>query len=259
MSHTHQAKAMLRHWLLATDRHSLHEPFAYNLYQNVIIDQDTDPDFSSIEQIRSSYALKRQKLDLQVLGAASKQGKRSLRQLALYGSTRPTYARMLYRLTRFMEVSNVIELGTSLGLTSLYLSNDPGVKLLTLEGDPILIAQAKQQFEGMKRKNITIIGGNIDETFDEALHFSGSVDMIYFDANHRYEPTKHYFEKAKDYIHENSVLVFDDIHWSPEMTRAWNMIKNDRDVTMTVDLYQMGFVFFRPFRRKYNYLLEQRG
>ncbi len=250
---------MLRHWLLAIGKHSLHEPFIYDFYREVISNQSLHEDFSRIEALRNAYRQDRKKRDLNTLGALSQQGKRSFRQLAIGGSTNPSYARILYHITQFLNTENVIELGTSLGFTSLYLSSDPKVRLLTLEGDPILIKEAGKQFTAMQRQNIKLIEGNIDETLDPVLEELNRVDMMYIDANHRYDPTIRYFDQALKYIHEESVLIFDDIHWSVEMSQAWDKIRNDDRVTLSIDLYQFGIIFFKPFRQKYHYRIDKRG
>jgi predicted O-methyltransferase YrrM len=250
---------MFRHWLLAVGRHSLHEPFIYDFYDSVIADPFLHSDVEEIEQLRNSYRHNRKKQDLQALGAASRQGQRSFRQLAFEGSTRPSHAQILYRISDHIHAKNIIELGTSLGFTSLYLTINPEVHLITLEGDPLLVEEAGKQFNRMKRTNIQQIEGNIDDTFIPALEQLQSVDMLYVDANHRYEPTVRYFEQALNYVHDNSVMVFDDIHWSAEMTRAWEKIRQHERVTMAIDLYQFGIVFFKPFRKTYYYRLDRYG
>ena len=257
MSRLHQANAYIRHWLLAVGKHSLHEPFIFELFDKVIAGPEMDDEFSAIEDIRKSYFCYNEKINLSTLGAPSLQGKRSLHQIARFGGTPSHYAQILYRLLNFSESMKVIELGTSLGLTSLYLAWDDNVSLKTLEGDPVLIQESSALFERMKKTNIEIIQGNIDHTLKEACNKLGSVDMAYFDANHSYEPTLRYFNQIFPFLHERSILVLDDIHWSREMSRAWEDLRADSRVTLSVDLFQMGLIFFRPFRQKYHYRLRR--
>jgi len=250
---------MIRHWLLATGKHALHEPYIYNFYDSVICEDHDTSRFAPIERLRKLYRKDRQIRELHVLGAPSKQEKRSFSDIARNGGTPARDARMLYRLAHFLQAKEVLELGTSLGLTSLYLSEDPTMALTTLEGDELLAAEAQQNFNRFERKNIRLVIGNIDDTLEPALQRMRTTDLIYIDANHRYEATLRYFENILEYIHLNTVVVFDDIHWSEEMSAAWNEICNHKKVTLSVDLYRMGLVFFRPFRQKYFYRLERRS
>ena len=51
------------------------------------------------------------------------------------------------------------------------------------------------------------------------------------------------------------ILIIADIHWSKEMQQAWDTIKNHYQVTLSIDIYQMGIVFFNPEIRKQDYIL----
>ncbi|MCA6074858.1 O-methyltransferase [Fulvivirga sedimenti] len=248
----------LRHWLLSTGRHSLHEPFIYDLYDRVICGKERPASFPLIEEIRQGYTSE-QHIKLPTFGAISHQSDRSLRQIARDGSTTPQIACVINRLISERKYRNVLELGTSLGLTTLYLSDNPDVQVTTMEANPDLIRLALENFKKINRENISLIRGNIDDTLDQALKTMGHVDLAYIDANHRFSPTIDYFNKILHYVNEESIVILDDIHWSVEMSAAWNEIRQHDSVTMTIDFYRMGWVFFRPFRNVYHYRLELPG
>ena len=69
--------------------------------------------------------------------------------------------------------------------------------------------------------------------------------MAYVDGNHRYEPTIRYFQLLLSHAHNDTILIFDDIHWSAEMEKAWKEIQQHPSVRCTVDLFYLGFVFLR--------------
>ncbi len=128
-----------------------------------------------------------------------------------------------------------------------------------MEADPTLTALALDHFRKFDRKNITLVRGNIDDTLETALEHMKCADMVYMDANHRFEPTVRYFEKILEYTNDDSIIILDDIHWSEEMSRAWEVIRTHDAVTMSIDFHRMGWVFFQPFRNNYHYRIELPG
>ena len=152
---------------------------------------------------------------------------------------------MSYRAAKFMAAEEIFELGTSLGLTSLYLSASPSAHVKTFEGCPQTNALAKETFNALSRTNIQQILGNFNDTLPLALRDQSKIDLAFIDGDHRKEPTLKYFDLLYPKLHNNSLVVFDDIHWSPEMEDAWNTIRSDERVRVTIDIHRMGFAFFR--------------
>ena len=256
MHRWHQVRTYLHHWLYAENEHGLHEPFAFDLYKNVVAANRKSVGNAEIERIRSSYIPLTNPVQFQALGAQSTFSDRSLKQVALYGGASAHQAQVLQELARTLNCRVIVELGTSLGITSLYLKWDDNVRIFSLEGDPLLVSEARKNVS--IHSDIEIIEGNIDETLPALLKELPRIDLLYMDANHKYQPTIDYFEMSKSKLHENSVVVIDDIHWSKEMSKAWQEIKERPEVGLTMDFHQMGWVFFRSFRQKYHYCLDIR-
>ena len=256
MHRWHQVRTYLHHWLYAENEHGLHEPFAFDLFKDVVAANRKSIGNSEIERIRSSYIPLTESVQFQALGAQSTFSERSLKQVALHGGASAHQAKILQDLARKLDCRVIVELGTSLGITSLYLKWEDNVKIFSLEGDPLLVSEARKNVSD--NSEIEIIEGNIDDTLPMLLEDLPSIDLLYMDANHRYGPTIDYFEMCRSKLHENSVVVIDDIHWSTEMSMAWQDIKSRPDVGLTMDFYQMGWVFFRAFRQKYHYCLDLR-
>ena len=135
-------------------------------------------------------------------------------------------------------------------------------KVWTFEGCPQTAQIAERNFanwaaqKGQKQSNIEIIVGNIDHTLPQQVAVSSPIDFAFFDANHRYEPTVRYFETCLTNAHEDSVFVFDDIHWSEEMEQAWATIRRHPSVTVSIDLLWVGLVFFRKKQPKQHFVLR---
>ena len=116
---------------------------------------------------------------------------------------------------------------------------------MSIEGSKNIAKEAQNLMRQLKLKNVNIIQGHFDEQLEAVLKETSKIDMAFIDGNHRLEPTLRYFEMLKPTLQNESVLIFDDIYWSPEMKKAWEIIKEDAKVTLSIDLFRMGLVFFK--------------
>ncbi len=255
----HQALSYLNHWLHEVNSHSLQAPFIYNLYTKYIQKDYNKTHFKEIEKTRSKLV----NTELMVMpanfGAKSNvhanNNKVKVSEIAKKGLTAPKVSRLLARLIDYNNSKTILELGTSFGLNTLYLSQQENSKVITFEGSKEIADIALTNFEYYTKNNIKIIKGNIDNTLPKFLDSRISIDFAYLDANHRYEPTISYFNQLIKRMHDDSILVLDDIYWSKEMTKAWKFIKNHPQVTQSIDLFSVGIVFFKPDLVKTNYRL----
>jgi predicted O-methyltransferase YrrM len=167
------------------------------------------------------------------------------------------HGQILSRIIHFFSPKKMLELGTSLGITSMYQASATAFeKFITLEGCPNTAAKAKEGFD-LNKLNIEIRVGDFDATLQDALQSLGKVDYIFFDGNHKEEATLRYFETCLPYIHNNTLFIFDDIHWSKEMDDAWEKIKKHPKVRLTIDIYSFGLVFFRSEQKEQeNFVLK---
>lgn len=227
----------------------MHSPFVFDFILHVLNDKSGYTPPADVEQLRKELEKDHTKLAITDLGAGSRTSawkERTVSQIVSSAVKPPKFGRMLYRLAAHYRPATIIELGTSLGITTSYLSyGAPDSTMYTLEGVPPVAALASWHFEKLKRENIIQIRGNFDDELPKILSEVNSVDLAYVDGNHRYEPTIRYFQQFLNKINNESILVFDDIHWSPEMERAWDEIRQHPRVRSSVDLFFMGFVFFR--------------
>ncbi|MCU0358698.1 MAG: class I SAM-dependent methyltransferase [Cyclobacteriaceae bacterium] len=250
----HRIKAYLNHWLDAVDAHSLHSPFLYELYTQVI-KQESLPD-PAIEKLRKKLLNDHRMIAVDDLGAGSKHAdshQRLISEIAHHSLTTPAFASLYDRLATYFNARIIVELGTSLGITSLYLAREAERKVYTFEGSPALAEIATISFEFAGSNNITLIEGNIDQTLPYLLTGLPKVDMVFMDANHRYEPTVRYFELLVRRTHEHSLIIIDDIHDQAEMEKAWRTVQRHPLVYTTIDLFRCGLVFVNPALSKQHY------
>ncbi|WP_080058347.1 O-methyltransferase [Spirosoma aerolatum] len=247
----------------ARDEHSLHSPFLFSLYTQVIRSRNgAKAAFKPIQTLRKELRKNPQLITITDFGAGSKVNtarQRTVGDIARNSQKPARFGRLLYRLIHRFEARTIIDLGTSLGITTAYLAEATRSfqgNVLTFEGCPETAAIARQNFEQLGLQNVSLVVGNLDETLAPQVATSPPIDFVFFDANHRYEPTVRYFETCLTNIHNDTVFVFDDIHWSAEMEQAWRYIKTHPSVSVTVDLFWVGLVFFRKEQPKQDFILR---
>jgi predicted O-methyltransferase YrrM len=239
----------LRYYFTASNGkgHGVHSPFVFELVTKVLNDKTNYPEYKKVELQRSLLLGNESIISVDDFGAgsAAKMAKQRVVQQIAATSLKPKkYAQLLYRLVKYFQPKQVLELGTSLGITTAYLASaQPSSKFITMEGSASIAVLAGQTLERLQIDNTEIITGNFDETLGSITN--QKFDFVFIDGNHRKEPTLRYFEQLLPSLSSDSVVVFDDIHWSREMEEAWERIKAHSSVTLSIDLFFIGIVFFR--------------
>ncbi|MFL5808432.1 MAG: O-methyltransferase [Flavisolibacter sp.] len=242
--------------------HGMHSPFVFDFIQNVLNNKSNYNYPSEIEQLRKQLLHDERMIIQQDLGAGSRKktsDQKTVAHLVKTALKPKKYAQLLYRLAKHYQPRTIVELGTSLGITTAYLSKaDPTAEIITIEGNENIHVIAKDNFRKTGCENIEALIGNFDSVLPSVInHLSSHIGLAYIDGNHRYEPTMRYFTQFLSVISTESILVFDDIHWSVEMEKAWEEIKAHPGVQYTIDIFFLGFVFFRKeFKLKQDFIIR---
>jgi predicted O-methyltransferase YrrM len=250
----------LKHRFTAKSRHGTHSPFVYQLTDEVIYDFKSKTDYKSIEAQRKKLFNDGSLITVTDLGAGSHLNKnrtKQVSQIAKNALKSPALAQLIYRLAKAVKPASIIELGTCLGITTAYLSKAcPDAKLITIEGCPETAKIAARNFQELGLQNVELLVGNFDVLLPDVIADQERLDFVYIDGNHRKEATLNYFKWCLPKVHEGSLLIFDDIYWSKGMKEAWEEIKNHPDVTVTVDLFWIGLVYFRKGQVKEHFKIK---
>ena len=234
--------------------HGTHSPFVFDFITKVLNDSRTFYCYESIEMLRNKMLHDNTTIPIKDFGAGSRlhlSKERKVSAIAKSSLKPKKYSQLLFRMVDYYQPSTVIELGTSLGITSSYLaSGNSNAKIITMEGSLEVAAIAKRNFEALQLNNISVIEGNFDDTLPGLLSKINTADFVFVDGNHRKEPTVNYFEQLLAHSTNNTILIFDDIHWSSEMEEAWDYIKQHTAVTLTIDLFFIGIVFLRSEQKE---------
>ncbi|MEO5674981.1 MAG: class I SAM-dependent methyltransferase [Chitinophagales bacterium] len=255
-----RAKEYFKYLSSAWGIHSIHSPFIYDFFKEVLLDRRRFYCYDEIEDLRKQLLHSDSTTTVKDLGAGSEvftSENRKVKSIARHSATSAEYAQLLFRTGNHFSSKKVLELGTSLGLTTLYfssISND--AKVITLEGDPNLAKMSSENFLRLKKNNIMLLNGPFNEKLPVALSLLKSVDLVYMDGDHGKEPTRLYFNILHPYIHENTILVIGDIHWSPGMKAIWKEIAAHAQVTASIDLFYLGIIFFRKELSRETFILR---
>jgi predicted O-methyltransferase YrrM len=229
--------------------HGVHSPFVFEFIANVLNDRGEYYCYQPIETLRSKLKTDKTVLDLEDFGAGSRvhtSYKRKVSEIATSSLKQKKFAQLLFRMVNHYQPKNVLELGTSLGVTTAYLASaNTKTPIITMEGAKAVASIAKKNFESLRLENINVVEGNFDNTLKPVLEKLHEIDFAFIDGNHRKEPTINYYKQLLPFINEHSILIFDDVHWSKEMEEAWEYIKANDAVTLSIDLFFIGIVFFR--------------
>lgn len=229
--------------------HGMHSPFVFEFITKVMNDKTIYHEYEKMEALREKLLNNSTVLEIEDFGAGStvdKKNKRTISSIAKNAAKPMKFGQLLFRMIKHYQPETILELGTSLGITSSYLSlAKPDARLITMEGSKEIADVAKQNFKTLDLKNTELIEGNFDNTLSSVVSDLPSIDFSFIDGNHRQQPTERYFKELLAKTNNDSILVFDDIHWSSEMEAAWESIKNNAAVTCSIDLFFIGIILFR--------------
>jgi len=242
------------------NEHGVHSPFVFDLVTKCFYDKKNYPEYSILKNYRNSLLQNNNTIEVTDFGAGSrvfKSNTRAINQIAKNAGISPKRAQLLFRIVKYFKPENILEIGTSLGLATSALSlGNKNSKISTLEGCPNTIAIAKIQLQKFNFNTIEYINAEFSSYLNNCQLKTENYQLIYFDGNHSKKATLEYFELLLPTIMNDSVWIFDDIHWSADMEEAWKIIQNHPKVRVTIDTFQWGIVFFRSEQEKEHFVIR---
>ena len=262
----HIIKSYIKFLFHSKNEHGVHSPFVFDLVTKCFYDNTKYPEYETLKSYRKSLLENKNTIEVTDFGAGSRVFKSNTREIAKIAQTAgitPKNAELLFRIVHYFQPKSILEIGTSLGLATSALSlGNKNVKIITLEGCPNTQKQAQVQLQSRSFgtnsnfQNIEFVNTEFS-TYFKTQHLSPITHhLIYFDGNHSKKATLDYFESLLPTISNDSVWIFDDIHWSADMEEAWEIIKNHPKVSVTIDTFQWGIVFFRAEQEKEHFIIN---
>ncbi len=257
------ARKYLQYYITASNGrgHGIHSPFVFDFITRVLNDRHRYDAYARVEAIRAALVKDEGVLEVDDFGAGSVSGAKRQRRIGdiTRRAVKPKkYGQLLFRMAAYYKPHYVLELGTSVGLTTAYLAMANAQSIVTtVEGSPAIAELARENFRKLDVSSIALYNRAFDESLSRIIPLHPHLDFVFIDGNHRMEPTLDYFNQLLPAMHESSVIVFDDIHWSRDMEAAWEKIRQHPQVMLTIDLFFIGLVFFRKeFKVKQDFTIR---
>ncbi len=247
-------------WLkYSVNAHGIHSPFLFLMYNEVVRPKKKFSTNTKAEQIRKSLLKNQNFIENVDLGAGSKKNNGAqiqISQIAKHALKPKKQAQLIARLVQFIQPKKIIELGTSFGISTLYMADAaPHAEIHTIEGNPHIRNIAVQNFKETGYVNIISHEGDFDEILPKLIT-NKEFDLWFIDGNHTYEATLRYFEMAMNSKKDNLCILFDDIYWSEGMQKAWEEICAKPDVSLSLDLFHLGIIFKKSALTKEHYYIR---
>ncbi|MEM6685905.1 MAG: class I SAM-dependent methyltransferase [Bacteroidota bacterium] len=251
----YQIFAYFKFFFKSTNQHGIHSPFVYDLVTKCFYDKTQNDQYQIIQKYREELLQNDTIIEVKDFGAGSRvfsSNQRKISAIAKNAGITQKRAQLLARLTMYFNCNKCLELGTSLGIGTIAMKASTDV--CTIEGCPETAKIAEQQLRKFEMDNVSISIAPFEKSITQ--YMDDIFDLVYFDGNHQKEATLSYFEQLLKTAHNNTVFIFDDIHWSKDMTEAWETIKKHPKVTVTIDTFFWGFVFFRKEQVKEHFIVR---
>ncbi len=241
----------------ATNQHGVHSPFVYKLVTKCFYDTKKHPAYSLLHDYRKALLNSQESIVVNDFGAGSrvfKTSTRNVKDIAKHAGTTKKRQQLLYRLASYFKSTSSLELGTSLGLATVALALTKKNKIVTVEGCKNTTAVARKQLHTFGCHDVEVLVCDFKEALENLP--KTKFDLIYVDGDHNKENTLFYFNALLPYAHNETVLIFDDIYWSKGMTEAWKEIMEHPKVTVSIDTFYWGMVFFRKEQKKESFSIR---
>ena len=238
----------------------MHSPFVFHLVTKCFYDRKLKPEYQVLKNYRNSLLENKNTIEVTDFGVGSKVFKSNSRQISKIAKTAgitQKSAELLFRITNYFQPESVLEIGTSLGLaTSALALGNKKSKITTLEGCPETAKIAQDQLQKFNINNVESVVKEFKTYFENCQLSTVNYQLIYFDGNHSKKATLDYFEILLPTITNETIWIFDDIHWSKDMEESWEIIKIHPKVSVTIDTFQWGLVFFRKEQEKEHFVIR---
>lgn len=254
----YQLKSYLNFILKSSNQHGIHSPFVYDLITKCFYDKSNYPVYSKIKAFRNELLQNSDTIEITDFGAGSrifKSNRRKISAIAKNAGIPLRRQKLLFRLTSYFQPSHILELGTSVGLGSAAMAfANKSINITTVEGCKSTAEVSKSMFDNYQLENIQLENSTFKDFFKSLQN--KLYDLVYIDGSHNKKSTLQNFEYLIHHIHDDTVLIFDDIYWSPEMTEAWKIIKENPKVSVSIDTFYWGLIFFRKEQRKQHFSIR---
>ncbi|NNE13569.1 MAG: class I SAM-dependent methyltransferase [Saprospiraceae bacterium] len=248
----------LKFWWRSKNQHGVHSPFVFKLVTECFYDKTKFENYKELKQYRLALLSNKNSIDVTDLGVGShimKTHKRRIADMTKNAGSTLSRTQLLYRFASYFKPNSILELGSSMGIATHAMSlARPNASIISIEGCPNITEFTSNQLKSHGCSNVMLINNEFSEGIENLSQ--EYFDLMYIDGNHQKEATLKYFELLLEKSHNDSIMIFDDIYWSKGMTEAWDIIVSHPRVTVSIDTFFWGIVFFRKEQVKEHFIIR---
>ncbi len=246
-----QGTARLAFYRKAQTIYDIHSPAVYLLAREMVENRKTYYILEEMRQLRRIWSRNTRRIRRTPLGAGSRAGLEAetvrVSELVRRSAVSARAGRYLFHLARIRHPATLLDLGTGPGFSAAYLAaGSLQGRCYTVEGCPRTAELAAQTFARLGASNIHPVVSGFTEALKGAVDFGSGLDLLHLDGDHRWDAVRQIWDLSLPYLHEQSVVVISDIHWSEDMEHAWEWLQQRPEVTYTIDLFELGILFLDP-------------
>ncbi len=256
--------------LKASNEHGVHSPFVFHLLTNVIYNKNEYYCFKNIANLKLQFVSSKNifnwvknkfSLPNNTLGKNYSESDFRLinntNQIYCHNKYSVKYSKLLFRLVNHFQPEHIIEIGTSFSIHSIYLASACSkTSLITIEQNAEIADVTKDKFKKINLINIEQKFGNIPTSIFEIFSRFSTLNFVCFNRGFCASETLNYFTLCLEKVSKDSIFVFCDIYASSSNKELWNTIKNNNRVSVTIDFFFMGIVFFHKEQAKQNFRIK---
>nr|WP_299207676.1 class I SAM-dependent methyltransferase [uncultured Brumimicrobium sp.] len=248
----------IKYCLIAKRRHGIHSPFMFDFGDKCLNLSVPTYEFEMFKALKASFLKNKTLIEVDDLGAGSKKlnRQRSIQQIAKISGSNDKYGKLLFRLVAHYQPKNVLELGTSLGLgTFMLAAGSSDVNVTTVEGCKNTYEVARRSFPSSQHHKVQFVNSSFVD-FLKNLEKKQVFDMIFIDGDHKSDSLFEQLKMLDPHIHDETIIVLDDIRWSKDMLNAWQKLTLNKNYHLTIDLFKIGIIAKRSHQEKEHFVIR---
>lgn len=243
MSFFHSLTSSVQYYWNSKTKFDIHSPFVFEFATQVLEDDRYFYDFEVIEDLRDELLSDSTMIAVHDSKRALPQ-KQKIKTLTKALEISALQGQFLFRLTHHYQPKVILDIGTGFGIKTLYQATASYQhQVITLEENPALSKVAQQNFQRFSRVKIKTIIGGFEEKLPSLLPKLNTIDCVFLDMS-CCSPIS-LFEICLPFIHNDTIFVLNHIHASPTMNQIWQTLQQHTAVTFSIDVFQLGLLFFR--------------
>lgn len=243
--------------LNAKGRHGVHSPFVYDFLDKCLRIKAPQNVCKRFKSYKKELRANSSSIAVKDLGAGSKKlsSQRRIKDIAKVSGTNKKYGKLLFKISSYYQPKTILELGTSLGLGTFMLANgSPNSTIISVEGCPETSSIAKGMLDKYQTQNVDYV---VSDFVSYLKNYKGSkFDIIFIDGDHRGDRLLELLELLNAHIHQETLIILDDVRWNNDMLNAWNQIVLEKRYHLSIDLFRMGIVMPRHHQEKEHFMIR---